>query len=295
MDADEMICGCRMVAVSETKRVESADRPAQDRRLDPIYGSGGGGFGRSGEAFNTLQECVRLVRDTEFPDDVAVTMIRDAAGGRRAVFHSFADAFTRRDWQGDPLLVHVSDLVWAAQSGTVPAPMDEATAAIVTMERQLLTGDPSEGFELLAARQPTLRDLAHKASDPTWRDEQDRNPPEPPTLHPPTGIEIVPGVWASESTPRLARWFVKRMAKKAVRGSDGLPDDPKWVEFRRSVDQMRSHGGTMAAIGRDLPRLVGPNAESEDPLIKTRVALVIAGAYLREVTGFRSPTIPPRP
>jgi hypothetical protein len=263
--------------------MESADRP-RDRHHDPIYGSAGVGFGRAGEAMMHLRECARLVRDTEFPDDVAVSMIRDAAGVKPAVLRSFAEEFTGRDWEGDPLLVHVSDLVSAARGGTVPTPLDEAVAEIVRMERHLLNGDPAEGFELLATRQPALRGLAQRAGDPMWRDEQDRNPPEPPNM--------TPG--PSETPSRLAQWVFKRLLKGAERAWVDPSNDPSLEEFRRSAAETGSHLGTIAAIRRDLAPLVGPHAESEDPLIKTRIAWITASAYLIEVTGIGPPRIPPR-
>jgi hypothetical protein len=276
--------------------VEPSDRPRERAydSIDPIYGSRGGGFGRSGEAFSRLRDCVRLVRDTEFPDDVAVTMIRDAAGGKRTVLHSFAEHFTGLNWQGDPLLVHVADLVSAAQTGTVPSPVDDATAAVMRDERWLLGAGSVEGFEFLATRQPALRELARQASDPTWRDEQDHSPPprrSPSRRH---GSEVAPGVWASESTPRLARWFLKRTVRNLEQARVDWSNDPTGEELRSSLVEMRSHEGTLVALGRGIARLVGPAAVSDDPLIRTKVALVTAEPYLWRLVGNHPPTLPPR-
>lgn len=233
-------------------------------------------------------DCVRQVRDTEFPDEVAVAMIRDAAGGKPAVLDTFAESFAGRDWEGDPLLVRVAELVSAAQSGTDPAPVDEATADAIRVERLLLNEERATGFELLATRQPRLRDLARRVSDATWRDEQDRNPPrweDPP--RPAEGVEVVPGVWASESTPGPVRWLLKRTIKTLGHVRVEPRNDRRWEDWDRSAADMRANAGTLAAIGQEVVRLVGPRADSDDRLIRTRVALVTARDHLTDLSGVR--------
>ena len=86
----------------------------------------------------------------EFPDNVA--MIRDAAKGNRSVLHSFAVYLNNSDWQGDCLLMHVSELLSGAETGTVPSPLNEVTTSVVSDERWLLIASPAEGFALLAGR-----------------------------------------------------------------------------------------------------------------------------------------------
>lgn len=240
-----------------------------------------------------LLDCVRLVRDSEFSDDEAVAMIRDAAGGRQGVLHTFAGHFSTRDWQGDPLLEHVSALVQAAVSGQVPAPLDDATAATVQEERRLLRAQPAEGFEMLAARQPALRQLAGKAMDPAWRDEQDRNPILGPLDPPPPGVQIESGIYASDPPPRVGLWLARRMAKRMERAAAKQSADPRMQEFRQAVAEMRSHEGTMSALRQELVLIVGPYAAADDALLRTQVARDTAWTHLREIAGIRPPPLPP--
>lgn len=90
-------------------------------RSDPIWGSGGIGWGRAGAAFGRLMECACRVRDSEHSDEVAVAMLQDAAGGDRRVLRSFAQAFAvrRQEWVGDPHLEATTEAPtgWAAPIG----------------------------------------------------------------------------------------------------------------------------------------------------------------------------------
>jgi hypothetical protein len=102
-----------------------------DRSWDPVYGGRGSGSGRARARFDGLTDCVRRIRDEEFSDEVAVEMIRAAAGNERGLLHSSIRGFMNRDWYGDPLLTHVADLVRAAELGTRVPPLDAVTSQVV--------------------------------------------------------------------------------------------------------------------------------------------------------------------
>lgn len=269
----------------------SAAKNGGDRSWDPIYGRGGSGWGRAGAAFARLRDCVRLIRDEEFPDATAVEMVREAAGNQRSVLPSFAEAFIGREWYGDPLLTRVADLVRAAERGQpTVSPLDPATAQVVGEERRLLKLSPADVFAELAARQPGLHDWARRGRDPEWRAAQDMNPVPPPS---PDATEVAPGVWASKSTPKVGTWLIGLLVRRSERGRSKRLGDPRWAEFERSADEARSRQGTMYALTRELDRLVGPHAETADPLVKTYVALAFVTPYAFEVAGIQRPSPPP--
>lgn len=257
----------------------TAEMNGGDRSWDPIYGSGSR-WGPAGASFDRLRDCVRLIRDEEFSDEVAVEMIREAAGSHRARLHSFVEGFINRDWSGDPLLTHVADLVRAVERNTIAPPLDAAVAEVVRDERRLLKLNPAAVFAELAPREPGLRDWARRASDPQWRAAQNR--------------DVSSDVWESQSASSVGRWLIRRMDKWAERGRSRREADPHWAEFQRSVEVAKSQRGSMYVLSQELERLVGPHADSSDPLVRTYVALQLVTPYTWELTGIPRPTRPRR-
>ena len=66
-----------------------------------------------------------------------------------------------------------------------------------------------------------------------------------------------------------------------------------WTDFQDSFRETRAHEGTLFALLEELSRLVGPRAESIDPIVKTYVAQVTVAPYVWELTGIPRPS-PPR-
>jgi hypothetical protein len=262
----------------------------QNHFRDPIYGRGAGG-GRRGVALHRVRKCAVLVRNLEFPDDVAVAMLREAAGADRRVLPLVAEYFASRNWHGDPLLTHVSDLVAAAASGSNPVSVDSGSAEIIAGERRLLNEPAAEAYADLAIRQPALYELARQAGDPAWQTEQDRNPPLHPDVAAPLGVEIAPEVWAS--APRILRWVLRPVARTAEK-TGATPFDPRLSDFRPSLDEIESHRGMIVALGIELDRLVGPDADTNDPLLKTWVARALPWPHLLNVAGIPEPALPSR-
>jgi hypothetical protein len=252
---------------------------------DPIYGFRGSGRGRGGEAIGRLFDCVRILRDTEIDDDVAVGMLLDAAGSHRAALHSFAEKFTGRDWRGDPLLMHVSELVAAAESGRSAAPLDGNVIETVRLERHLLSLSPDAAYAYLASRCPPLVGLEYGVQDPEWRDQRNA---APRPLDPPWPALDHQGV--SASVPKPVRWLFRRQVRR-------IESDPRFQQAMTRLEsvlrQANMNRGVIEALRREFVRLVGPRSQATDPLLRTYVAYIQAFPRLFNVAGLEGPSQSP--
>lgn len=167
-------------------------------------------------------------------------------------------------------MLHISDLVMAAENGTVPVPLDETTIEVLRDERRLLSASRAEAYALLSSRQPELQDLACRANDPAWRARRSSYSPPRVNSPPVPGFEeVVPGVWASPSTPRPVRWLtkrlVKRMDKKMRQATVEQAKDPSRAEFQRSMEAMKSLEGPEDGLGTSAQPTCRPEGRIERP------------------------------
>lgn len=212
-------------------------------------------------------------------------MVLDAAGGQRATLHSFAEMFTGRDWRGDPLLMHVSELVAAAESGRSATPFDGTVIETVRLERHLLSLSSDAAYAVLASRWPPLASLEHEVQDPEWRDQRNA---DPRPLDPPWPALDHPGVTAS--VPKSVRWLFRRQVRR-------IESDPRFQEAmtrRESVlRQAKMSRGVIEALRREFVGIVGPRSQAADPLLRTYVAYIQALPHLLHVAGLEGPSQSP--